>query len=107
LFHRTYEKGEEIDEWRSTHCGPLEEMVEQGLCHYGKRVLVEGAGTRMIEGYAISKDEWQYRQYKAAQSAPIMRLIRIKGTYKEPSSAFKQVAKASKSPFKIAPFPKV
>ncbi len=67
LFHRTYEKGEEIDEWRSTHCGPLEEMVEQGLCHYGKRVLVEGAGTRMIQGYAITKDDWQYKQYYDCQ----------------------------------------
>lgn len=66
LFHRTYE-GEEIDEWRSTHCGPLEEMVAQGLCHYGKRVLVEGAGTRMIQGYAITKDDWQYRQYYDCQ----------------------------------------
>ncbi len=60
LFHRTYE-GEEIDEWRS-NCGPFEDMVEQGLCHYGERTLSEGASTKNIEGYAITKDAWQYSQ---------------------------------------------
>lgn len=61
LFHRTYAEGEEIDEWRS-NCGPFEDMVEQGLCHYGERILLEGAATKNIAGYPITKDAWQYRQ---------------------------------------------
>ncbi len=61
LFHRTYEKGDEIDEWRS-NCGPFEDMVVQGLCHYGERTVIEGAATKNIEGYPMTRDDWQYRQ---------------------------------------------
>ncbi len=61
LSHRTYEQGEEIDTWQS-NCEPFEEMVEQGLCHYAERVLIEGSETRNIQGYSITKDSWKYRQ---------------------------------------------
>jgi len=59
LYHKTYE-GEAIDEW--TGCNSFEQMVDQGLCQYGERTLSQGAATRNINGYAIFKDAWQYRQ---------------------------------------------
>ncbi len=66
LHHRTYDEGEEIDTWQS-HCAPFEEMVEAGLCHYAERKLSQGPETRNIQGYAISKDAWQYRQIYQCQ----------------------------------------
>lgn len=59
LIHDTYE-GEEIDEW--TGCEQFEDLIDQGLCQYAKRELTIGPETRNINGYAIFKDEWQYKQ---------------------------------------------
>ena len=59
LEHKTYE-GEAIDSW--VGCDSLEQMVEEGLCEYGERILTQGPETRNINGYPIFKDEWQYKQ---------------------------------------------
>lgn len=66
LNHRSYSPGEEKDEWHS-NCQPFEQMVEEGLCHYVDRVLSQGPETRMIQGYPIYKDAWQYTQRYACQ----------------------------------------
>ncbi len=58
LWHDTYE-GEATDTW--SNCDVYEEMVDQGLCQYGERVLTQGAQTRNIGGHNIYKDAWQYR----------------------------------------------
>jgi hypothetical protein len=60
LDHTTYEN-EARDEW--TGCDHFEQMVDQGLCQYGgERTLTQGAETRNINGYQITRDAWQYRQ---------------------------------------------
>ena len=58
--HDTYE-GEGIDQWIS-YCDSLEEMTDQGLCRYGEKVCSQGPETRLINGYKVYKDCWQYRQ---------------------------------------------
>ena len=58
--HDTYE-GEGVDQWVS-YCDSLEEMTDQGLCRYGEKVCSQGPETRLINGYKVYKDCWQYRQ---------------------------------------------
>lgn len=77
LQHKTYE-GEAIDEW--TGCEQFEDLVEQGLCQYSKRELTIGAETRNINGYAIFKDEWQYKQiYHCKMIKDECSVLRAKG----------------------------
>ena len=80
LYHDTFE-GEEIDEWRS-NCDSFEQMVEQDLCQYGERVLTQGAETRNINGYLITKDAWQYRQlYHCKMIKDECSILRTQGCY--------------------------
>lgn len=60
IFHDTYE-GEGVDEWRND-CEALEKEIDDGLCQYGERILTQGPETRIIKGYPIYKDAWQYQQ---------------------------------------------
>jgi type-F conjugative transfer system mating-pair stabilization protein TraN len=60
LNHDTYE-GEGSDNWVS-YCDSLEEMTDQGLCRYGEKGCSQGPETRLINGYKVYKDCWQYRQ---------------------------------------------
>lgn len=59
LQHQTYDN-EAVDEW--TGCLQFEDLVDQGLCQYAKRELTMGPETRNINGYPISRDDWQYKQ---------------------------------------------
>ena len=89
LEHDTFE-GEEIDEWQS-NCDSLEEMVEEGLCQYGERVLTIGAGARNINGYLITKDAWQYRQiYNCKMIKDECSTLRAQGCYQVGSKCKEQ-----------------
>jgi len=89
LYHDPFE-GEEIDEWRS-NCDSFEQMVEQDLCQYGERVLTQGAATRNINGYLITKDAWQYRQlYHCKMIKDECSILRSQGCYQVSSRCKEQ-----------------
>lgn len=89
LYHDTFE-GEEIDEWRSD-CDIFEQMVEQDLCQYGERVLTQGAETRNINDYLITKDAWQYRQlYHCKMIKDECSILRSQGCYQVSSRCKEQ-----------------
>ena len=65
LEHDTYE-GEGSEEFIS-YCDSLEALVDEGLCHYAERICSQGPETRVINGYKVHKDCWQYKQYYHCQ----------------------------------------
>jgi Type-1V conjugative transfer system mating pair stabilisation len=55
------EKIEVISEEWQDDCSILEDLVEKGICHYVEKTCTV-SGIQMIDGRAITKDCWQYRQ---------------------------------------------
>jgi len=59
IFYQAPITENDIKERIDSNCQYLEEKVDQGLCSYEDAIVTEGAQTRVIGGYPVTRDWWR------------------------------------------------
>ena len=58
-YNNTVLGAEDTRETWTSNCALIEEKADSGLCQYVKKACTQGAQTRLINGFAVSKPCWQ------------------------------------------------
>jgi conjugal transfer mating pair stabilization protein TraN len=77
LQHNTYE-GETTDTWYG--CDAYESLLDNGNCEYVSKEISQGPDVRHIDGQAISKSVWQYKNtYSCKAEKNECQALRLRG----------------------------